>query len=75
MTFHEQALKVIRESPAANKVACKDIMNNLKPQVYRISQMKADIYPDAGDEAFKQFFAELCDEITAEIRKIEDSYA
>ena len=75
MTFQEQALKVIRESPAANKVACKDIMRTLNPQVYKISQMKANIYPDAGDDAFKKFFSDLCDEIIAEFRKIEDSYA
>ena len=75
MTFHEWALKVIKESPAANKVACKDIMRNLSVQVYKISQMKASIYPDAGDDAFKAFFAQLCDEIVAEFRKIEDSYA
>lgn len=75
MTFHEQALKVMRESPAANKVACKDIMRSLNPQVYKISQMKAKINPDAGDDAFKKFFNELADEITREIRKIEDSYS
>jgi V-type H+-transporting ATPase subunit A len=74
ITFYEQASKVIKESPAANKVAVKDIMRILKDQVYEISQMKAKIYPDAGDAAFIKFFSDLCERITAEFRKIEDSY-
>ncbi|OMJ87313.1 hypothetical protein SteCoe_10999 [Stentor coeruleus] len=75
VTFYEQAVKVIRESPATNKVGCKNIMQELSRQVYDISQMKGAIYPDAGDDAFKKFFSDLCDRITSQFRKIEDSYA
>jgi V-type H+-transporting ATPase subunit A len=75
ITFYELSLKVIRESPAANKIACKQIMDDLHPQVYKISQMKGSISPDAGDDAFRQYFQDLVDEITSEFRKLEDSYA
>lgn len=75
VTFYEQGLKVIKESPATNKVACKTIMTQLDHFVYKISQMKVDISPDAGDDGFKRFFGDLCDQIVSEFRKIEDSYA
>ena len=74
MIFQEQALKVIKES-IGNKITCKDIMISLANQVYKISQMKANIYPDAGYAAFEIFFSDLCDEIIAEFSKIEDTYA
>lgn len=75
ITFYEQALKVIKESPATNKVACSRIMSELADEVYKIARMKTDIYPDAGDDAFRRFYSDLCDRLCSNFRKIEDSYA
>jgi len=75
VVFHDLAKKCIRESPQENKISWAVIEIQLKPQLFRISKMKDNVDPKESEENIQRFFMQLCDEVSAGFRTLEDTYA
>merc|ERR1712187_583763 len=69
VTFHESAQKAIAESSGEVKVGWGTIYNSMRELVTKLTNMKFQP-PRQSEEAFKLFFRELNDEITAAFRSL-----
>ena len=74
VNFHDNAQRVIRESPQDNKISFNVIATRMNSIILRISKLK-DYNCKASDEEFTAMFGSVLDDMNKGFRELEDQHA